>query len=190
MKRLLLLTASMITCTSYAQDIKGTWSETSQIINSENVPEYVFTVSVLKADKNILGEYCYVYQYGKRINCDQTFTGLRVDNHYKITLNNDGVAELQPMQNNKLIWKTIKKPRDYNFLIPTTAILLNDKSTDGYLKINKTKSYIYSEPNYHSKTKSYLIKGDNVRQKEVKGDWIKIQYKDKIVGWLKKQDVN
>lgn len=74
--------------------------------------------------------------------------------------------------------------------LPKTIIeYLKRNNIIPFRKISSQKTYIYSETK--SRSKSYLIKDDEVEILEEKDNWLKIRYYgQKIVeGWIKKSDV-
>lgn len=65
-------------------------------------------------------------------------------------------------------------------------------SPEKFKKIANKKSYIYSSANDNSKTKMYLIRGDEIVIVKDKFQWIKIRYygNKTIEGWIKKSDLD
>jgi hypothetical protein len=58
--------------------------------------------------------------------------------------------------------------------------------------INKSKTFLYSDPSDDSRTKAYLVRSDPVALVQSKGEWVEINYfghRANLLRWLKRTDL-
>lgn len=107
--------------------IIGSWITQGET-NAQGVPMTSFNLHVIEANQKITGEYCYISNYGNRIDCDNAFTGKKIaDNHYLIQFNSqfggvNGRATLQ-LKQQKLYWTLRQAPQQGDYSIAQTAVL-------------------------------------------------------------------
>lgn len=165
--------------------------------NIQHVPMHVFTVEIDTADKHISGNYCYVSNYGNKIDCNNPFNGQKTSsNHYKINFNSSfggmhGLAELRVTDDDRLLWQVLRFPQHGDYSIPKHAVLHRSQAVEKYLTINKTKVFIFKEADAKSSTRSYLVLGDKVIVTNKKDNaWLQIEFKGQLLGWIKAADVD
>lgn len=72
-----------------------------------------------------------------------------------------------------------------------TFPLKSENASIQKIKVVSEKSFFYHSPMETTIRKAYLIKGDQGLLKEIKGDWLFVEYQGKkvITGWMRKRDV-
>lgn len=182
--------------------VLGHWIEEAEQDPQEhpsaaNLPMHVFSLDIKAADKQISGSYCYVSNYGNKIDCNNAFSGQKTSsNSYKINFNSSfggthGLAELRITDDERLLWQVLRFPQHGDYSIPKHAVLHRSQVAEKYQTINKAKVFICKEADAKSRTGSYLILGDKVVVTNKKGKaWLQIQYKDQVLGWIKAADVD
>ena len=176
--------------------LTGRWVEEG-VLNRQQIPIHMFSLDIKIANDALSGHACYIANYGQRIDCDNPFYGKKISpNTYIVNFNSqfggrDGLAELHVTDHQQLLWTLLKAPKQGEYYAPTHAVLHLDQSSKHYLTINKTKVFIYKDPEAQSPSQSYLVLGDKVIAKRKQGNaWLQIQYKDQVLGWIKATDVD
>lgn len=96
--------------------------------NAEGIPISSFSLHVTEANQQITGEYCYISNYGNRIDCDNAFTGKKIGkNSYSVQFDSqfggvNGRATLQ-LKQQKLYWTLVQAPQHGDYNIAQTAVL-------------------------------------------------------------------
>ncbi|TCM69255.1 hypothetical protein EC844_103202 [Acinetobacter calcoaceticus] len=189
--------------------LKGSWVEVAAA-NAEGIPMHVFSLDIDRADENISGNYCYVSNYGNRIECKHAFKGKRLAaDRYQISFGGaltGAVAELrwlnavdaQVPQNKsavQLLWTLIQYPRKADISMPTLARLspqqanAREQDRESYLMIQAQRAYLYKAADPATQTQSYLIKGDKVLEMNRRKGWVEVEYKGQTVGWIQTADL-
>lgn len=106
----------------------GTWTTQGES-NAQGVPISSFELKISKAnDHSIVGEYCYISNYGNLIDCDNAFSGSYIGkDSYKIQFNSQfggkkGQAAIQ-LKQDKLYWALIQAPQHGRYTIVERAVL-------------------------------------------------------------------
>ena len=101
---------------------------------SHENPSSVFTIDFIKNnEKTIYGKFCYVTRDGARIDCDNSFKGVKRNNKIYFDFNSsfggkNGRAMIKFISEKQILWKLLKKPIG-EFYVPKRMILsLNDSS--------------------------------------------------------------
>lgn len=189
--------AYVATPTVIGQWVEEAEKDTRDQPNIQNIPMHVFTVNIETADKHISGSYCYVSNYGNKIDCNNPFSGQRTStNSYKINFDSSfggvhGLAELRITDDSRLLWQVLRFPQSGDYAIPKHAVLHRSQVTEKYRTINKAKVFICKEADAKSSTRSYLVLGDKVIVKN-KSDptWLQIEFKGQLLGWINAADVD
>lgn len=197
--------------------LKGSWVEVAAA-NAEGIPMHVFNLEIDRADENISGNYCYVSNYGNRIECKHAFKGKRLAaDRYQISFGGaltGAVAELrwlnavdaQVPQNQstaQLLWTLIQYPRKADISMPTLARLSlqqanarvckqecePERDRENYLTIQAQRAYLYKAADPATQIQSYLIKGDKVLEMNRRKGWVEVEYKGQTVGWIHTADL-
>ncbi len=110
----------------------GSWSAQGPS-NAQHIPIHQFNINIHQANQNISGEYCYISQYGNRIDCDNTFHGKQISpQHYQIHFDSsfggrNGIAELSLTPSQHLTWTLIQAPQSGEYHIPQSSELHLDQ---------------------------------------------------------------
>lgn len=185
----------VINCHADGFNFVGTWVDEG-LSNSDGIPKYVFTINLTEVDHKIVGDYCYISNYGKRDDCNNPIEGKRISTDlYRVTFDSgfggkNGIAKVK-FSDGTMQWAIQRFPQGGEYSIPQKALLTPDNIyEDIFLNITVSKAFIFKEPNNNYKTKSYLIKGDKVVViTETRDNWVKIKYKNRVVGWIRKVDM-
>ena len=125
----------MVQLNAAPPSLLGSWSEQGPS-NAQHLPIHQFNIEIQQANQNILGKYCYIAQYGNRIDCDNTFKGKRISpNHYQVSFDSsfggrNGIAELSLSPANRLRWNLIQAPQQGQYAIPQYSELSVDQAPD------------------------------------------------------------
>ncbi|MGF6853903.1 hypothetical protein [Paraburkholderia sp. CI3] len=157
----------------------GKWEKIEKIGESEK-PYSVLDLSLTEDDAGKLkGSYCFVSQYGNRIDCspdgDINIIGrVTKSNRKRATVNfntffeaKNGVAELVVNDDGSIVWSVVTQPQGGDFFGPNHAVLGKVTSeahgqTGGKLVVTD-RAYLYDAPSYLGRHKAYLIRGDYVK---------------------------
>jgi hypothetical protein len=162
-------------------------------------------------DGNIHGAYCFVTQYGNRIDCSPDGE-LNVHGHvigssrkasvifYSFFGAKNGFAELSLADDNSLTWNIVTHPQGDGYYGPNRIIFKKTVSqaathVDERLVV-VNKAYLYNEPSALRRSTAYVIKGDYVKPVSVSPDlrfW-KVKFVAKsgrsIEKWIDCQDID
>ncbi len=122
----------MITVNSYAEklEIISSWFDEGPS-NDEGIPLYVFTINLTQVDHKLIGEYCYVSNYGKRDDCNNPIRGKKISTGlYQVDFNSsfggkNGLAEIKFLDK-KMYWIVHRFPRYGAYSIPKESTLVLD----------------------------------------------------------------
>lgn len=184
----------VINCHADGSSLIGSWVDEG-LSNSDGIPKYIFTINLTEVGHKIIGDYCYISNYGKRDDCNNPLIGERISTGlYRVTFDSgfggkNGVAKIKFSDSN-MQWNIQRFPQGGEYSIPQKSLLTLDNVERNTLTIITSKSFIFKEPNYSQKTKSYLIKGDKVVViTETQDNWVKVQFKNRLVGWIRKTTI-
>lgn len=105
----------------------GSWNTEGEP-NAQGVPITSFSIQVIEANERIVGEYCYISNYGNRIDCDNAFSGHYIGkNSYKIQFSSQfgggtGQAAIQ-LKQDKLYWALLQAPQHGEYTMVERAVL-------------------------------------------------------------------
>ena len=134
---------------------------------------------------NIYGAYCFVTQYGNRIDCtpdgELNVNGHAMDSPRKASVTFDsffgaknGIAELSIDDDDSLTWDIIKRPQGGDYYGPNRIILKKIASkTDAHVGerlVVTNKAYLYDEPSALRRGTTYVIRGDYVKLVRISPD--------------------
>ncbi|QXE07346.1 hypothetical protein BJG93_36390 (plasmid) [Paraburkholderia sprentiae WSM5005] len=188
-------------------EISGSWTATENPFGKAE-PMSVFDLKLHIIAGVVRGQYCYVTQYGNKIDCDpsdnENISGFISGSKARVTFfsffgGTNGVAEIT-MAGGRLTWRVVKSP-DGEFYGPLRATLSrsspakeNASPSRANRRVIVDKAYFYSAPSDVSVTKAYAIKGDSVVVQEMSDDgrFIKIRYQGKklFIRWIHCEDVD
>lgn len=173
----------------------GSWS--AEQFDQDNKPLSVFSVDITQLSATyIAGSYCYVSNYGRKIDCDNDFVGKRQqDNKYLISFNssfdNIKVTASLKFDNNSLAWQLSDYPKEMTVALPKDRVLTKNSEVAAteYTVINE-RAFIYENKSKSAKTAAYFIEGDTIKPLRVEGNWLYVSYKNNTkLGWLLVEDL-
>ena len=100
-----------------------------EYFHNSNTPYSVFSINMNIKNKNVIGEFCYITRYGKRVDCNNKFSSTINNNKIYFDFNSsfggkNGKAVITFLSNKKIQWKILKNP-DGEFYAPRKMILTN-----------------------------------------------------------------
>ena len=173
----------------------GSWS--AEQFDQDNKPLSVLSLVIRQlSTTHIAGSYCYVSNYGRKIDCDNDFVGNRQqDDKYLISFNssfdNMKVTASLKFDNNSLVWQLLDYPKEMTVALPKDRVLTKNSEVVAteYTVINE-RAFIYENKSKSAKTAAYFIKGDTIKLLRVEDNWLYVSYKNNTkLGWLLVEDL-
>jgi hypothetical protein len=182
----------------------GKWESIEHVTESEK-PYSVLDLSLSEDEAGgIQGSYCFVTQYGNRVDCglggEVNINGRVIPNHLKKAVVNfdsffrakNGVAELSVNDDGSMTWNVVAQPKAGDYYGPNRAVFRKVVSEAGMHSGEKLviadEAYLYDEPSLFGRHKECVIKGDHVKLIGVSADlkfW-RVEFKARSGKLLKK----
>ncbi|PRE06866.1 hypothetical protein [Burkholderia multivorans] len=136
-------------------------------------PYSTFVIQLHRSSGNqVAGAYCFITEEGQRVDCDpdgvSNLSGVISPDGSRATINffsffgaKDGVADVS-LSNGELHWKVVKNPDGDFFYGPFDVFLVRNEKPSRNKSVVSNRAYLYNGPTSKSKSKAYLIKGDEV----------------------------
>jgi hypothetical protein len=182
----------------------GVWSLEKNVAG-QSAPYSTFELDIDIRGSDVIGRYCYMTQFGNKIDCGPSdpsniHGSVRQDETLQVDFSSfsgtSGGKAIISKEGGKLLWKVVQNPVGDGFYGPEQAELSKQSPANdgengqasGNIKITSDKAYLFNGSSENLKTKSYLIKGDDVRVigYSLDKNYIHINYLSKKAGVLDK----